>query len=759
MCKPAWRKRRSVEVLDSEGIRMTGCNVATMSRYLKSLGVFGVLASMISPVRASWADACLVIHLDSGKGGDAETERLVDLVYSEYRPTPILTPWNGGGGFVAGGGKPNDVLRRLENSGHPQLEGYAEAIRRTREILSLLLHRGSPVANEAGEISSVVKSLPDKVWQDVKLSILKACRNYLPDGAVPALDSMYAVSAGKPGYNPLLGSGGNDGNLEFVDNFRQNLLRALVDDSENLSKKRLRGSLFGGDTDLVKSAMGQFDPGSMFGPNMTETDIGGTSLINPWDYILMIEGAVLFAGGVTRHLAIESRARASFPFVVESSNAGYGTAGGDEKTRGEVWVPVWDRPSTLGEIRHMFGEARAQIGSRRATRGSDVARAIIALGTERGLSRFYRFGIHERNGRSNIVLPMGSIAASKRPRGMILSDLDGWMDRVQQAKNRPASVISGIGSVEDAIFKMAEDNDSDGDGRPDLMQKILVAVGNLEMALGRSYSSGGDPSNPVPLPHLSDAWIESCNDNTAEFRLAASISSIMQNNGAGPIRTNIEPIVYDDKGGVRWLHGSASFVPREAHFGRYASSILQRRMIEAAMSKAKHAPTQGSITAPLPDVVEFLHGRLDSAKIAELAVPLSLVKYDRTKHYPWKKDVWKNNDVAVPYSYAMLKLVFLGNDFGKIHIPYETSLVNLLEAGRLGDALNVARKRLFASGVGPAAYTRDGSFAAAGVPSYMAQNLAPAMLFPLANYDGDKLNRAIGGGGDNTLQDGEDGPA
>lgn len=755
MCEPAWRKRGSAEVPDGEGTRMAGCNVATMSRYLKSLGVFGVLASVSSPVRASWDDACLVIHLDSGEGGDAATDRLVDLVYSEYRPTPILTPWNGGGGFVAGGGKPNDVLRRLENTGHPQLAGYAEAIRKTRKILSLLRHRGGPVANEAGEISSVVKNLPDKVWQDVKLSILKACRNYLPDEAVPALDSMYAVPAGKPGYNPLLGSGGNDGNLEFVDNFRQNLLRALVDDSDDLSKMRLHASLFGGDAELVKSAMGQFDPGSMFGPNMTETDVGGTSLINPWDYILMIEGAVLFAGGVTRHLAIESRARASFPFVVESSNAGYGTAGGDEKTRGEVWVPVWDRPATLGEIRHMFGEARAQIGSRRATRGSDVARAIIALGTERGLSRFYRFGIHERNGRSNIILPMGSIAASKRPRGLILSDLDGWLDRVRQTKNRPASVISGIKSVEDAIFRMAEDSSGGGDGRPDLMQKILVAVGNLEMALGRSYSSGGDHANPVPLPHLSDAWVESCNDNTAEFRLAASLSSIMQSNGAGPLRTNVEPIAYDDRGGVRWLPGSASFVPRNAHFGRYASSILQRRMIDVTMSKAKHAPTQGSIMAPLPDVVEFLHGRLDSAKIADLAVPLSLVKHDCNKHTPWNKNVWENNDVVVPYSYAILKLVFLGKDLDNVHIPYERSIVNLLEAGRLGDALDVARKRLFASDVGPAAHTHKGRHVAAGVPAHMKHNLAPALLFPIADYAARHLTRVIGGVDDNAPQDGE----
>lgn len=729
-------------------ITMRGCNTSTMSRYLKSLGAFSVMAkSLTSTVRASWKDAYMEIHLDLGKDINTE-EYVVDHVYREYRPTPILTPWNGGGGFFEGGGASSDVLRKVENSTHPQLAVYAQSIRVTRKLLSRLQYDGSAVANKAGEIRSSIKNLQANAKKDVKLIILKACRNYLPDETIPGLDSMYALSADKPAYNPLLGSGGNDGNMEFVDNFRQNLLRALVDDSEGVSKNRLHASLFDGDTKLIKSAMGQFDPGSMFGPNMTDTEVGGTSLINPWDYVLMIEGAVLFAGGVTRHMAIESRARASFPFVVESSNAGYGTAGGDEQTRGEVWVPVWNSPATLGEMRHVFGEARAQLGSRRATRGSDIARAIITLGTERGLSRFYRFGIHERNGRSNIILPMGSIVASARPRGLILSDIDGWLDRVRRAKKPPASVRLGLRAVEDAIFGVAESNDD----RPGLMQKILVAVGNLELALARSYSAGNDNSNPIPLQYLTEEWVESCYDNTAEFRLAASLSSIMTGGGAGRIRTNIEPVAYDDRGRVRWHHGSVSVVPHKASFERYVASVLQRRVLDAARSKARHAPTRGSIKAPLPDIVKFLNNRLDIEKIARLAVPLSFVRHDPNSHTLWEKDVWASSAPSVPYSYAILKMLFLGDDFGKIHIQYETSIVGLLETGRIGDAIDVAKKRLFASGVGPAAHTQEGRYAAAGVPFFISQNLAPAMLFPIAGYAASELNRAIGGTDDPALR-------
>lgn len=736
-------------------IALTGCGTDTMARYLKSLGAFGVLArSTAAPVRASWADSRMVIHMGAETEAALTKDGVAGLVYREYEPTPIVTPWNGGGGFVEGGGAPNKTLERVEASAHPRFAAYARTVGETRKILSRLRHKGGAITNKDGEIRADVKKLPPKEWNGIKTDILKACRNCLPDEAVSALDAMYALPASKPGYNPLLGSGGNDGRLEFIDNFRQNLLAAFADGGEDASKKWLHGSLFGGSSEMINSAIGQFDPGSMFGPNMTTVDDDGTSLINPWDYILMIEGAILFAGGVTRHLALESRARASFPFVVESSNAGYGTAGGDEETRGEVWAPIWDSPATLAEIRHVFGEARVQLGARRATRGSDVARAIVTLGTQLGLSYFYRFGILERNGRSNIVLPMGRIAASRQPRGAVLAELDRWLDKARRAKNPPASVRRHLRAVEDSIFRMAES----GDDRPDAMQRILIAVGDLELALARSYSGSNDYSNPFPLQRLTSTWVDICYDGTAEFRLAASLASIAaspssiaaQGAAVGRIRTNIEPVVYDGKGNVRWLPGSVSVVPHGAPFGRYVTSILQRRMIDAARANDRHAPTRGTIPAPLPDIVQLLCGRLDLGKILALLVPLSLVE-PRKGHTLWEASVWER-DAAVPYSFAALKMLFLEKDFGETRIRYETSVATLLAAGRLGDALDVAQRRLFASGVGNAARAGDGRRAAAGVPLGVAQNLAPAMLFPVGDY-ASELYRVIQRGSDGVYED------
>ena len=230
-----------------------------------------------------------------------------------------------------------------------------------------------------------------------------------------------------------------------------------------------------------------------------------------------------------------------------------------------------------------------------------------------------------------------------------------------------------------------------------------------------------------------------------------TLASVSKGRGVGRIRTNIEPVVYDNKGNVKWLSGSTSVVPHGAPFVKYVTSILQRRMVDAARADADHALTRGAVPAPLPDLVKMLHGLLDLDKILDLFVPLSFAE-PTEGHTLWEAGVWKR-DAAVPYSYAALKMLFLGGDFGDTRIRYEMSVVALLEAGRLGDALDIAQRRLFASGVGTAMRTGGGRRAAAGVPGDMARHLPPSMLFPIGNYAGD-LHRAIGGG----MDDDYDGP-
>jgi len=99
--------------------------------------------------------------------------------------------------------------------------------------------------------------------------------------------------------------------------------------------------------------------------------------VNPWDYILMIEGALLFAGSVARRLGANATAKAAFSFSVESVAIGYGSATASEETtdgsRAELWLPLWGTATSLGELRQLFAEGRAQLGRRQARNAVEFA--------------------------------------------------------------------------------------------------------------------------------------------------------------------------------------------------------------------------------------------------------------------------------------------------------------------------------------------------------------------------------------------------
>jgi len=52
---------------------------------------------------------------------------------------------------------------------------------------------------------------------------LQKCRNRFPDQELDWLDAAYLITSDGPKYPPLLGTGANDGRLEFTNNFMQHL--------------------------------------------------------------------------------------------------------------------------------------------------------------------------------------------------------------------------------------------------------------------------------------------------------------------------------------------------------------------------------------------------------------------------------------------------------------------------------------------------------------------------------------------------------
>ena len=163
------------------------------------------------------------------------------------------------------------------------------------------------------------------------------------------------------------------------------------------------------------------------------------SRVNPWDFVLMIEGALLFAGSVARRLGVATSSRAVFPFAVDSVAVGYGSATASEETtdgsRAELWLPLWDAPATFGEVRHLFAEGRAQFGRRQARNAVEFALAVNLLGVSRGVTAFARYGFLKRNGLAFLAAPLGRVPVTPRPTARLLDDpnLTRWLDNLRRS--------------------------------------------------------------------------------------------------------------------------------------------------------------------------------------------------------------------------------------------------------------------------------------------------------------------------------------
>ena len=131
-----------------------------------------------------------------------------------------------------------------------------------------------------------------------KAAFVASLRAQLSDAALEWTDAALALTGGEITFPQLLGTGGNDGRLDFTNNFMQRLVspkgkcglfNALTGSPMEGTNRLLRTSLFGEEAyDLRSDVMGQYSPGSA-GPNGS-TGFEGKAKSNPWDFVLALEG-------------------------------------------------------------------------------------------------------------------------------------------------------------------------------------------------------------------------------------------------------------------------------------------------------------------------------------------------------------------------------------------------------------------------------------------------------------------------------------
>lgn len=667
---------------------LPGCAPTPLASYLKAVGVLRLVGRQMDPAARGWwrSDE---FHLRS----TLDVEGLMDFLLDCYRPTPVLSPWNRSSGFH---GEGKDTLARIGACTDPRLAAYRDTIEISRTALT-------------------------RWGLGQKRALVTLLRATWPDEALDWLDAAVVLTNRDPEYPPLLGTGGVDGRLEFSRNFMERLgdvLPGLGADPE-MSRRWLRAALCGeGAPPLRAAGLGMFDPGGTGGVNAT-TGVEGDELVNPWDFVLAMEGAVLFAGSAARRLAATGSSRAAFPFTVEASPAGLDSGRGEEEEiRAEVWMPLWCAPAGLEEVERLCAEGRVEWQRRQARDAVEFAAAIARLGVARGIASFTRFAIQKRRGKAYSATPVSRVWVRHRPEADLLAQIDPWLRRVRDSirytgpggDRPPASLRERRWRLEQACFDLCER------GGARAAQALLIELGRTDRGLA---ACAGEARPHRPLTLHAD-WLARCDDGTPEFRLATALASI----GAGgrhPIRANLEPVAMEE--GHLISRVTPSCVWRGAGVPTLAA-VLPRRLLDAERVDGTVEPLAAARCARLTDIRDLLADQVDAERLADLAAGLSLIDH-------WGTPTDPPGPVHLPATlaraYVLLKLCFLAHPLDlegdEREVRPDPSILAALESGRTEDAVTAAARRLH--GVG------------------LRLHAAAAQLGPACHADADRMRVAL----------------
>lgn len=663
-------------------LALSACRPAPLASYLKAVGVLRVVGDQVDPTaRGFWQREAFVLR--SGLDRDA----LERFLLQEYVPAAIVAPWNGGSGFF-----PNDsheAITAIEGAAAERLRPYREVIGVARLILARLGFREKPA-------------------KDAKPRLLEACRAGFPDHGLPWLDAAFLLTSRGPLFPPLLGTGGNDGRLDFTNNFMQRVLDVMQPASGEPTPAAmglLRSALFDAPTShLASGAVGQFSPGDAGGANAA-AGFDGDAQVNPWDFLLMLEGATLFAVAPVRRMERETAGALSYPFTVRPAGVGYSTASSSDEgaARGEIWLPLWSRPGTVRELRMVLAEGRARVAGRSARTGVDFARAVATLGVDRGIPSFERYGFLKRNGLSYLATRIGRFEVLDRPAVRLLDEIDDWLDTFRRratGERAPAAVRRSLQVLEKAILDLCRQ------GGPDRVQGVLVALGGCERAMARSLRWASDPKTRLaPVPPLSPRWLGEADDGSAELRLAAALGSIAwAGMGADlPFRCHLEPVatsVRRNRLHVEWhAGGERDVVFPGGDVPAGLNAVMARRLLRALQNGGDQARDRGAQPARLADIAAFIEGRTDDSRLTDLLWGACLVDWSRRHHAPFKTIPSGPLPAAL---YGALKLCFEGTSARGTPVPLVPRLHRLAARGAGAEASRAAIQRLRANGHFPA---------------------------------------------------------
>lgn len=695
---------------------LAGCTPTPLAGYLKALGVLRLVAEQVDEqARGYWRDDQFVLQTALDENG------LRRFFLDRYAPTPVIAPWNGGSGFYAGDNQSGIEPITAASSG--RFQALQQAIGVARSVLD----------------RRCLETRPDG---DEKRALLIELRAELSESALDWLDAAVLLSEEGPKYPPLLGTGGNDGRLDFTNNFLQRLV-GLFDPESGLPRdgadRNLDEALFDRATaGIGASAVGQFAPGDAGGPNQS-SGFEAKALVNPWDFVLMLEGALLFAAAATRRLESTTSAALSYPFMVRATGAGSGsTAQGDEgNARAEIWMPLWTQPTGIDELKVLLAEGRATLGRRPVVDALDFVRAVSRLGVDRGITGFQRYAFLMRSGKAYFATPLNRVAATRNRSADLIDELDHsrWLDRFRRLARRDgtARVNSLARRIEDAIFAIALEHTHPAQK----IQNLLVLLGQAQLYLAASPKAR---EACPPVPRLSAEWMRVAEkEDSPELAIAAALAGLhaLQPKGEKdgvyrvlPMRMHLAP--EKSQPFLDWNEGAGHAVTWGA--GDLASNLIaafRRRLLDVERLSLDDKPLFAARTAPLAAVAQWLDGGLDERRIAAQLPGLMLVRM------PSRTSRVHATDAPLTAAYRCLKPFFCTDEQLRqsqlmapdARLPIPGELVRRLAASDLNaQTMRSAMQRLRVAGI-------TLPFESLHIGKLDGRRLLAAMLVPISQHE------------------------
>ncbi len=651
-------------------LKFEGCRSDTLLGYLKALGVLRVIATQADrEARGSWDDAAFVLRTR------LEREEVAKFLLESYSPTPIANPWNNSAGFD---------FKQKENTG--KVDRASTIIRQVRSTSS---SRWAAYRYVLDFIFGkyIETGLREKMLADgQKDEFVRMLRAEIPEEGLPWIDAVIGIMSDDVVYPYLFGSGGNDGRLDFTVNFIERALSLMGDSATPAAPKLLGDSL---DESALAAlapgaAIGQFSARHAGGVNAS-SGFGADSLINPWDYVLMMEGGVCFRGAVVRRLGARG-SRNVFPFAFRGVAGGYGSASATEGSRGELWLPVWNGKVGYAGLTDLFRRGRVDLPSdgsttvvRSAAMASEAAAAAVTMGVGLGLRAFKRVAFVQRNGLAYTAVTSGEVRVGTRSRTIVARISRGvadWVERVRGTDTAKSGEIAELlREFDDTLFAIA----GGGAGEALHDQELLFALASLEFAIARKA-----PERPSPLPYLDARVIEEMRDGAAEHRLAAALSSLGGREQSMRMRLDLEHVAYDEA-----KHRLAYDRSREPRLSRHIEDTLCEiceRRVHLAREGGEDGWLVGTRYVHIDDVARMLESERDDRlrkRLARLLVAYSILE---PPHMP-RAMRGQMSGAQLPAAYAVMKVVI---DHSKARDP---RIVAYLRARDPRRAVELAARR------------------------------------------------------------------